>query len=122
MNENKIMDINDFYTIETPPSSSSTSKDSTEDILSSFYLKNKFKSSKPNIEQISSNTIICSTSKSSLTKNPINIKDHQVILFCYTSYSLLNINIFLSLLKQNIFSLSHSKNRIDTCIRNFNLT
>lgn len=95
MNANKLMDIHDFYTIETPPSSS-TSKDSTDDFLS----RNQLKLSKTNIQQISSNTIICSTSKSSLIKNPINIKDHQVILLLtiFIKYKY----ILLSLLKQNI--------------------
>jgi hypothetical protein len=102
--KNKLMmDITDFYTIETPPSSSSTSKDSTDESLSSFQSKNKLKLSTKNIGQISNNnTIICSTSKSNLTINPINIKDNEVnilLLFLtficrYILLSLLN-NIFL---------------------------
>ena len=44
--------MTDFYTIETPPSSS-TSKDSTDESLSSFQSKNKF----DNIVSLSIRTI-----------------------------------------------------------------
>ncbi|CAF3519896.1 unnamed protein product [Adineta steineri] len=75
------MDITDFYTIETPPSSSSTSKDSTDESSSLllFQSKNKFKlsSSKTNIEQTSNHAIICSTSTSSLPTNSSTIKDDE---------------------------------------------
>ncbi len=74
----KQMDISDFYTIETPPSSS-TSKDSTDEYLSSIQSKKKLKLSITNIGQKSTNSIICSTSKSSLTTNPVIIKDNEVI-------------------------------------------
>lgn len=72
------MDITDFYTIETPPSSS-TSKDSTDESLSSFQTKNKLKLSTTNLRKKAINTIICSTSKSTLTTNPIRIKNNEVI-------------------------------------------
>jgi hypothetical protein len=73
------MDITEFYTIETPPSSS-TSKDSIDEslLLSSFQTKNKFKLLTPNIKQKS---IICSTSKSTLSTNPISIKNDEVTFY-----------------------------------------
>ncbi|CAF3494651.1 unnamed protein product [Rotaria sordida] len=71
------MDITDFFTIETPPSSS-TSKDSTDESLSSFQSKNKFKLSKTNIEQKSNDSNICSTLKSTLISNSIPIKDDEL--------------------------------------------
>jgi hypothetical protein len=77
--QTKPMDIADFYTIETPPSSSSTSKDSTDEFLLSIQSKKKLKLSTTNIGQKSTNTIICSTSKSTLTTNPVIIKDNEVI-------------------------------------------
>jgi len=86
-----IMDITDFYTIETPPSSSSTSKDSTDESTSSCQSKNKLKLSTTNIGQISNNNIICSTSKSNLTINPTNTKDNQVIIL------LLFLNIYIDI-------------------------
>jgi hypothetical protein len=76
--QTKPMDIADFYTIETPPSSS-TSKDSTDEFLLSIQSKKKLKLSTTNIGQKSTNTIICSTSKSTLTTNPVIIKDNEVI-------------------------------------------
>ncbi|CAF0751605.1 unnamed protein product [Rotaria sordida] len=76
------MDITDFFTIETPPSSS-TSKDSTDESLSSFQSKNKFKLSKTNIEQKSNDSNICSTLKSTLISNSIPIKDDE---FDFSSY------------------------------------
>ncbi len=76
--QTKPTDIADFYTIETPPSSS-TSKDSTDEFLLSIQSKKKLKLSTTNIGQKSTNTIICSTSKSTLTTNPVIIKDNEVI-------------------------------------------
>jgi hypothetical protein len=95
----KPMDITDFYTIETPPSSS-TSKDSTDELLSSFQLKNKFKFSTTNIKQKSNHVIICSTSKSNLTINPITIK-HDEVTFLKISK---DIFIFLSLLNKRFLN------------------
>ncbi len=101
MNENirsnKSMDITDFYTIETPPSSSSTSKDSIDESLLLLKSTKKMKLSTTNIEQISNNNnnIICSTSKSTLTINPINSKDNEVIILI-----IFNKYIFLSLLNK----------------------
>jgi hypothetical protein len=73
------MEITEFYTIETPPSSSSTSKDSTDEL---FLSKTKYKLTTTNIGQQSSHGFICSSSsKSPLTTNPITIKDDQVKFF-----------------------------------------
>ncbi|CAF4935320.1 unnamed protein product, partial [Rotaria sp. Silwood1] len=72
---NKSMDITDFYTIETPPSSSS--KDSTDESFSSFQSRNKFKLSRTNIEQKPNHSNICSTLKTNLISNSIPIKDDE---------------------------------------------
>lgn len=64
----KTMAMTDFYTIETPPSSSSTSKDSTEEFLSSIQSRKKLKLFSTSIE-----------SKSALTTNPVIIKTNEVI-------------------------------------------
>jgi len=111
--QNKPMDITDFYTIETPPSSSSTSKDSIDESLSPFQLKKKLKLSTINIEQISNNKTICSTSNSTSTINSINIKNNQVILLLLF---ITVIYIFLSLLNK-IFSCLKIEY---TCKRNLN--
>ncbi|CAF2393744.1 unnamed protein product [Rotaria sp. Silwood2] len=79
---NKSMDITDFYTIETPPSSS-TSKDSTDESLSSFQSKNKFKLSRTNIGQTPNHSNTCSTLKSTLISNSISSKDDE---FDFSSY------------------------------------
>ncbi|CAF3388318.1 unnamed protein product [Rotaria sp. Silwood1] len=73
---NKSMDITDFYTIETPPSSSS--KDSTDESFSSFQSRNKFKLSRTNIEQKPNHSNICSTLKTNLISNSIPIKDDEI--------------------------------------------
>jgi hypothetical protein len=85
------MDITDFYTIETPPPSSSTSKDSIDESLLSFQSKKKFKLSTTNIRQESNNTIICSTSKSPLKTNSITTKNAEVIIVFLVLSSLNNI-------------------------------
>ncbi|CAF1214624.1 unnamed protein product [Rotaria magnacalcarata] len=73
---NKSMNITDFYTVETPPSSS-TSKDSTDESLSSFQTKTKLKLSRTNIRQTSNHPSICSTLQSNLISNSIPIKDDE---------------------------------------------
>jgi len=54
--------MSDFYTIETPPSSSSTSKDSMDESIILFQTKKRMKL----IEQIS---------------NPLNSKNDEVRIF-----------------------------------------
>jgi hypothetical protein len=44
--------MTDFYTIETPPSSSSTSKDSLDESMSSFHPNHPIKLTSTNLGQI----------------------------------------------------------------------
>ncbi len=86
------MDITDFYTIETPPPSSSTSKDSIDESLLLIQSKNKLKPSTTTHTGLQSNhAIICSTSKSILKTNANTIKDDEVIFL--TSF---NKNILIN--------------------------
>ncbi len=67
--QNKSMDITDFYTIETPPPSSSTSKDSIDESIFLFQTKQRLKLMPTNLAQISNQS------------NPITVKTDEVRYF-----------------------------------------
>lgn len=74
---NKSMDISEFYTIETPPSSS-TSKDSTDESLILLQTKHNLKLSTKRCEPKSNHTSVCSTLKSTVLTNTTSIKEDEV--------------------------------------------
>jgi hypothetical protein len=53
LNNKNPLNMTDFYAIETPPSSSSTSKDSLDESISSFNSKKRMKLISTNLGQIS---------------------------------------------------------------------
>ena len=75
------MDIAEFYTIETPPSSS-TSKDSADDTLLLLQSKTRFGLSNDTMVHKFNHSNTCSIAlKSSLITNSVSIKDREVIIW-----------------------------------------
>ena len=114
---NRSMNMTDFYTIETPPSSS-TSKDSTDEFLSAIQSNKKFKLSTDKEEQKSTKTIRCSTSiptNSGLTENHqvSFLRERNVLITLTQHFSPLKI---ASICKRNlhlmIYKTSVDKQRV----------